>query len=83
MLGDLRRVNAPFRAAIDAFDFADAVFGNFDFVFHSEESGLRRLELVVSLFDHLAIECVNEVAGILDGRDPVGGPVPPTTLSEP
>lgn len=65
VLNELNRYTAPHKNTEDVFAFASSLFSNFRSVFQEWESELRQLELVASLFDHVGIECVNDVAGLM------------------
>lgn len=64
LLSELRKDSAPHVTTEDVFAFSRRVFKNFGAIFQEWESDLRKLELVASLFDHVAVECVNDVTGV-------------------
>ncbi|AFK83928.1 B91 [miniopterid betaherpesvirus 1] len=61
ILNELARVGVTHEKTEDAFSFAGEVYSRFKFLFQSGESELRQLELVTTLFDHVAVECVNDI----------------------
>lgn len=65
-VNELNLQNASRNSIEDIFSNVNEMFENFSFVFQETESDLRKLELVASLFDHITIECVNDIARIAD-----------------
>ncbi|AKG51594.1 UL91 [Papio ursinus cytomegalovirus] len=84
LLAELNRLGVAHLTTEDVFTFAENVFHNFGFLFQTEESGPRKIDLVSSLFEHLTVECVND---ILDACSSSGGsgdeqsPSPATTTA--
>lgn len=61
ILSELTRAGVAHEKTEDAFSFAAEVYSRFKFLFQNGESELRQLEHVATLFDHVAVECVNDV----------------------
>ncbi|AAP50651.1 protein UL91 [macacine betaherpesvirus 3] len=61
LLAELNRLGVSHVTTEDVFTFAENVFHNFGFLFQTEESGPRKIDLVSSLFEHLTVECVNDI----------------------
>lgn len=61
LLAELNRLGVAHATTEDVFIFVDRLFQHFSFLFQVEESGPRRLELVASVFEHLTVECVNDI----------------------
>lgn len=69
ILAELGRAGVRHEAVEDAFALSSRIFKNFSFLFQDNESELRQLELVTSLFDHVAVECVNDIINLIDNDD--------------
>ncbi|AEV80942.1 protein UL91 [Saimiriine betaherpesvirus 4] len=61
LLAELNRLGVPHDRSEDLLVFADTLFQKFSFVFQDQESNPRKVDLLSSLFEHLTIECVNEM----------------------
>ncbi|AEV80786.1 protein UL91 [Aotine betaherpesvirus 1] len=61
LLAELNRLGVAHDMSEDLFGFADTLFRRFSFVFQDQESDPRKVDLLSSLFEHLTIECVNEI----------------------
>ncbi|AEV80627.1 protein UL91 [Cercopithecine betaherpesvirus 5] len=72
LLAELNRLGVAHLTTEDVFTFADNVFRNFSFLFQTEESGPRRIDLVSSLFEHLTVECVNDILDACSDEPPNG-----------
>lgn len=66
---ELNRCGLPHAKAEDVFTYVRDMFERFQFLFKPApecSSELRQLELVASLFDHVAVECVGDVMKLID-----------------
>lgn len=66
ILNELCKAGVRHEATEDVFAFSVQMFKNFEFLFQDDGSELRQLELIASLFDHIAVECVNDVTGLIN-----------------
>ncbi|AGE11561.1 GP91 [Caviid betaherpesvirus 2] len=66
--------SAKAHAAVEElFRYVDSVHRHFGFLFQTDESGLRRVECVASLFDHVAVESVHDVASLTGNVNGIDG----------
>ncbi|AKT72857.1 Cy126 [Cynomolgus cytomegalovirus] len=72
LLAELNRLGVSHVTTEDVFTFAENVFHNFGFLFQTEESGPRKIDLVSSLFEHLTVECVNDILDACSHESPDG-----------
>nr|QXV67840.1 protein UL91 [Panine betaherpesvirus 2] len=72
LLTELNRLGVAHASSEDVFLFVDRLFHNFAFLFQTEESSPRRLELVSGLFEHLTVECVNDIVDACNHPDVPG-----------
>ncbi|QQL09722.1 Ba126 [Baboon cytomegalovirus] len=85
LLAELNRLGVAHLTTEDVFTFAENVFHNFGFLFQTEESGPRKIDLVSSLFEHLTVECVNDILDACSSSDeqPPSPPAAATTAAAP
>ncbi|QQL09897.1 Ba126 [Baboon cytomegalovirus] len=77
LLAELNRLGVAHLTTEDVFTFAENVFHNFGFLFQTEESGPRKIDLVSSLFEHLTVECVNDILDACSSDEQPPSPAPP------
>lgn len=65
ILSELGKAGVRHEATRDVFLFSSQLFDNFRFLFQNDESELRQLELAASLFDHITVECVNNIVSLV------------------
>lgn len=65
ILSELGKAGVRHEATGDVFLFSSQLFDNFRFLFQSDEAELRQLELTASLFDHITVECVNNIVSLV------------------
>lgn len=75
ILGELRRAGVEHETLEDVFSLAESISEACDFFRQPGESQLRVLDLAASLFDHVAAECIGDVAAlnVAEGRSDAGG----------
>ncbi|AKI29758.1 protein UL91 [Mandrillus leucophaeus cytomegalovirus] len=85
LLAELNRLGVAHRTTEDVFAFAENVFHNFGFLFQAEESDPRKIDLVSSLFEHLTVECVNDILDACSDEQspPAATEAPPETSAGP
>lgn len=75
ILAELRRAGIEHETLEDVFSLAESISDACDFFRQPGESRLRVLDLAASLFDHVAAECIGDVAAlnVAEGGGDVGG----------
>nr|WEG72012.1 protein UL91 [Murid betaherpesvirus 2] len=75
ILGELRRAGVEHETLEDVFSLAESISDACDFFRQPGESRLRVLDLAASLFDHVAAECIGDVAALnaAEGAGDAGG----------
>ncbi|AWV68176.1 M91 protein [Murid betaherpesvirus 1] len=75
ILGELRKAGIEHETLEDVFRLAESIGEACDFFRQPGESRLRVLDLAVSLFDHVAAECIGDVVslGFVESQDGASG----------
>ncbi|CCE57091.1 M91 protein [Murid betaherpesvirus 1] len=75
ILGELRKAGIEHETLEDVFRLAESIGEACDFFRQPGESRLRVLDLAVSLFDHVAAECIGDVVslGFVESQDGAPG----------